>query len=151
MVVHKTGGRIMLSTLFSLFKNKTWILYLIGILGLIIIIGIQTYRISLWETDCAKLKLENEILTQNVTALEGQVNAAKAQTTFKESELSNVNELLSKCWKLQQEQNADFNEIKTIMEEKSEPAEVVKSYEPITVTQQTKGIDFVNQQFDKVK
>lgn len=151
MVVHRTGECVMLFTLFSLFRNKTWLLYLIGVLGLIAIIGIQTYRVCLWEKDYAELKLVNEVLTQNITALKGQVDAAKEQTDFKESELSNVNELLSKCWKAQQEQNADFNEIKSIMEENSEPVEEVKTYEPITTTQQIKGIDFVNQQFDKVK
>jgi hypothetical protein len=144
--------------MFDFFNTfKYWRYIAVGIL--ILVIGVQNRVINTRNDTINKLKYEIEQLNVSNDAKDTTIESYKLAVVDYDAKISNINVQLSNCNSRLLAQTNDLLTIDTIMNSKDEevscevtqPVEVTKDVNKITNSTQTKGIDFINQQFDVFK
>lgn len=130
----------------------------IGIGVLLFIIGIEYILICSRNNTIQHLEYAIDQLNTVIQAKENSIVAYKKSTLDYDAKLENVNDQLRYCNNRLLTQTNDLLTIESIMEStdttehtETKPVEVKKDVKPISNTTQTKGIDFINQQFDSIK
>ena len=141
---------------FLLFLKNYW--KYIGIGVLLLIIGIEYILICSRDSTIQNLEHTVDQLNIILQANENSIKAYKKSTLDYDAKLENVNTQLKYCNDRLLLQTSDLLTIDSIMEStdtaehtETKPVEVKKDVKPISNTTQTKGIDFINQQFNSIK
>lgn len=141
---------------FLLFLKNYW--KYIGIGALLLIIGIEYILICSRDSTIQNLEHTVDQLNIILQANENSIEAYKKSTLDYDAKLENVNTQLKYCNDRLLLQTSDLLTIDSIMEStdtaehtETKPVEVKKDVKPISNTTQTKGIDFINQQFNSIK
>ena len=141
---------------FLLFLKNYW--KYIGIGVLLFIIGIEYILICSKDTTIQHLEYAIDQLNIILQANENSIEAYKKSTLDYDAKLENVNTQLKYCNDRLLLQTSDLLTIDSIMEStdtaehtETKPVEVKKDVKPISNATQTKGIDFINQQFNSIK
>ena len=141
---------------FLLFLKNYW--KYIGIGVLLFIIGIEYILICSKDTTIQHLEYAIDQLNTVIQAKENSIEAYKKSTLDYDAKLENVNTQLKYCNDRLLLQTSDLLTIDSIMEStdtaehtETKPVEVKKDVKPISNATQTKGIDFINQQFNSIK
>ena len=141
---------------FLLFLKNYW--KYIGIGALLLIIGIEYILICSRDSTIQNLEHTVDQLNIILQANENSIKAYKQSTLDYDAKLENVNTQLKYCNDRLLLQTNDLLTIDSIMEStdttehtETKPVEVKKDVKPISNTTQTKGIDFINQQFNSIK
>ena len=132
-----------------------------GFLGtavLCIVIGVQYMIINIKNTTILELTAEIDKMKTVIDANNVSINSFEAMITNYNEEMESISEQLAKCNVRMSEQIDDMFTIDRIMECDNTPVEVETTsgevkpdVKPISNTTETKGIDFINQQFDAIK
>lgn len=130
----------------------------IGVGVLLFIIGIEYILICSKDNTIQHLEYTVEQLNIVIQAKDNSIKAYKQSTLDYNAKLENVNDQLRYCNNRLLIQTNDLLTIDSIMEStnttehtETKPVEVKNDVKPISNTTQTKGIDFINQQFDSIK
>lgn len=130
----------------------------IGIGVLVFIISIEYILICRKDSTIQNLEYTVDQLNIVIQSKENSIKAYKQSTLDYNAKLENVNDQLRYCNNRLLTQTNDLLTIESIMEStdttehtETKPVEVKKDVKPISNTTQTKGIDFINQQFDSIK
>lgn len=141
---------------FLLFLKNYWKYIRIG--ALLLIIGIEYILICSRDSTIQNLEHTVDQLNIILQANENSIEAYKKSTLDYDAKLENVNTQLKYCNDRLLLQTSDLLTIDSIMEStdtaehtETKPVEVKKDVKPISNTTQTKGIDFINQQFNSIK
>lgn len=141
---------------FLLFLKNYW--KYIGIGALLLIIGIEYILICSRDSTIQNLEHTVDQLNIILQANENSIKAYKQSTLDYDAKLENVNTQLKYCNDRLLLQTSDLLTIDSIMEStdtaehtETKPVEVKKDVKPISNATQTKGIDFINQQFNSIK
>ena len=141
---------------FLLFLKNYW--KYIGIGALLLIIGIEYILICSRDSTIQNLEHTVDQLNIILQANENSIEAYKKSTLDYDAKLENVNTQLKYCNDRLLLQTSDLLTIDSIMKStdtaehtETKPVEVKKDVKPISNTTQTKGIDFINQQFNSIK
>lgn len=142
---------------FLLYFKQYW--KLLGIAVLLLIIGYEYITINNKNNTIKDLKHDIEQLNLEISAKDVSINSYKTAVTDYDSKLNSINSQLKNCNDRLLTQVNDLHTIDEIMDSKDEPAaceitkpmEVTKNVNQITNSTQSKGIDFINQQFDTIK
>ena len=141
---------------FLLFLKNYW--KYIGIGALLLIIDIEYILICSRDSTIQNLEHTVDQLNIILQANENSIEAYKKSTLDYDAKLENVNTQLKYCNDRLLLQTSDLLTIDSIMEStdtaehtETKPVEVKKDVKPISNTTQTKGIDFINQQFNSIK
>ena len=142
---------------FLLFFKNYWKLF--SIILLLLVIGFEYTIINNKNNTIKDLKHNIEQLNIEIAAKDTTIESYKMSVVDYDAKLSNINVQLSNCNSRLIAQTNDLLTIDTIMDSKDEeitcdvtqPTEVTKDVNKITNSTQTKGIDFINQQFDVFK
>lgn len=142
---------------FLLFFKNYWKLF--SIILLLLVIGFEYTIINNKNNTIKDLKHNIEQLNIEIAAKDTTIESYKMSVVDYDAKLSNINVQLSNCNSRLIAQTNDLLTIDTIMDSKDEeitcdvtqPTEVTKDVNKITNSTQTKGIDFINQQFDAFK
>lgn len=142
---------------FLLFFKNYWKLF--SIILLLLVIGFEYTIINNKNNTIKDLKHNIEQLNIEIAAKDTTIESYKMSVVDYDAKLSNINVQLSNCNSRLIAQTSDLLTIDTIMDSKDEeitcdvtqPTEVTKDVNKITNSTQTKGIDFINQQFDAFK
>lgn len=141
---------------FLLFLKNYW--KYIGIGALLLIIGIEYILICSRDSTIQNLEHTVDQLNIILQANENSIEAYKKSTLDYDAKLENVNTQLKYCNDRLLLQTSDLLTIDSIMEStdtaehtETKPVEVKKDVKPISNATQTKGIDFINQQFNSIK
>lgn len=130
----------------------------IGIGVLVFIIGIEYILICRRDNTIQNLEHTVDQLNIAIQTKDNSIKAYEKSTLDYDAKLENVNIQLKYCNNRLLTQANDLLTIDSIMEStdtvehtETNPVEVKKDVKPISNTTQTKGIDFINQQFDSIK
>lgn len=141
---------------FLLFLKNYW--KYIGIGALLLITGIEYILICSRDSTIQNLEHTVDQLNIILQANENSIKAYKQSTLDYDAKLESVNTQLKYCNDRLLLQTSDLLTIDSIMEStdttehtETKPVEVKKDVKPISNTTQTKGIDFINQQFNSIK
>lgn len=142
---------------FLLFFKNYWKLF--SIILLLLVIGFEYTIINNKNNTIKDLKHNIEQLNIEIAAKDTTIESYKLAVVDYDAKISNINVQLSNCNSRLIAQTNDLLTIDTIMDSKDEeitcdvtqPTEVTKDVNKITNSTQTKGIDFINQQFDAFK
>ena len=142
---------------FLLFFKNYWKLFSIALL--LLVIGFEYTIINNKNNTIKDLKHNIEQLNIEIAAKDTTIESYKLAVVDYAAKISNINVQLSNCNSRLLAQTNDLLTIDTIMDSKDEettcdviqPTEVIKDVNKITNSTQTKGIDFINQQFDVFK
>ena len=141
---------------FLLFLKNYW--KYIGIGVLLFIIGIEYMLICSKDNTIQHLEYTVEQLNIEIQVKDNSIKAYKKSTVDYDAKLENINTQLKYCNDRLVIQANELLTIDSIMESidptehtETKPVEVKKDVKPISNTTQTKGIDFINQQFDSIK
>ena len=142
---------------FLLFFKNYWKLF--SIILLLLVIGFEYTIINNKNNTIKDLKHSIEQLNIEIAAKDTTIESYKLAVVDYDAKISNINVQLNNCNSRLLAQTNDLLTIDTIMNSKDEevscevtqPAEVTKDVNKITNSTQTKGIDFINQQFDVFK
>lgn len=132
-----------------------------GFLGtavLCIVIGVQYMIINIKNTTILELNAEITKMKTVIDANNVSINSFESMIVNYNEELESIQDQLAKCNVRMSEQIDDMFTIDRIMECDNTPiavettsGEVKPDVKPISNTTETKGIDFINQQFDAIK
>ena len=132
-----------------------------GFLGtavLCIVIGVQYMIINIKNTTILELNAEIDKMKTVIDANNVSINSFESMIVNYNEELESIQDQLAKCNVRMSEQIDDMFTIDRIMECDNAPVavettsgEVKPDVKPISNTTETKGIDFINQQFDAIK
>lgn len=142
---------------FLLFFKNYWKLFSIALL--LLVIGFEYTIINNKNNTIKDLKHSIEQLNIEIAAKDTTIESYKLAVVDYDAKISNINVQLNNCNSRLLAQTNDLLTIDTIMDSKDEeitcdvtqPTEVTKDVNKITNSTQTKGIDFINQQFDVFK
>lgn len=141
---------------FLLFLKNYW--KYIGIGVLLFIIGIEYTIICSKDNTIQHLEYAVEQLNVEIQVKDNSIKSYKKSTIDYDAKLENVNTQLKYCNDRLLLQTNDLLTIDAIMENtdttehtKTKPVEVKNDVKPISNTTQTKGIDFINLQFNSIK
>ena len=142
---------------FLLFFKNYWKLFSIALL--LLVIGFEYTIINNKNNTIKDLKHSIEQLNVEIAAKDTTIESYKMSVVDYNAKISNINVQLNNCNSRLLAQTNDLLTIDTIMDSKDEevscevtqPVEVTKDVNKITNSTQTKGIDFINQQFDVFK
>ena len=132
-----------------------------GFLGtavLCIVIGVQYMIINIKNTTILELNAEIDKMKTVIDANNVSINSFESMIVNYNEELESIQDQLARCNVRMSEQIDDMFTIDRIMEcdntpiaVETTPGEVKPDVKPISNTTETKGIDFINQQFDAIK
>ena len=132
-----------------------------GFLGtavLCMVIGVQYLIINIKNTTIVELNAEIAKMKTIIDANNVSIDSFESMIVHYNDELESISEQLAKCNVRMSEQMDDMFTIDRIMECDNTPiavettsGEVKPDVKPISNTTETKGIDFINQQFDAIK
>ena len=132
-----------------------------GFLGtavLCIVIGVQYMIINTKNTTILELNAEIDKMKTVIDANNVSINSFESMIVNYNEELESIQDQLARCNVRMSEQIDDMFTIDRIMEcdntpiaVETTPGEVKPDVKPISNTTETKGIDFINQQFDAIK
>lgn len=141
---------------FLLFLKNYW--KYIGIGVLLFIIGIEYILICSRDNTIQHLEYTVEQLNVEIQVKDNSIKAYKKSKLDYDAKLENINTQLNYCNDRLVIQANELLTIDSIMESvdptehtETKPVEVKNDVKPISNTTQTKGIDFINQQFDSIK
>lgn len=141
---------------FLLFLKNYW--KYIGIGVLLFIIGIEYILICSRDNTIQHLEYTVEQLNVEIQVKDNSIKAYKKSELDYYAKLENINTQLNYCNDRLVIQANELLTIDSIMESvdptehtETKPVEVKNDVKPISNTTQTKGIDFINQQFDSIK
>ena len=141
---------------FLLFLKNYW--KYIGIGVLLLIIGIEYMLICSKDNTIQHLEYTVEQLNVEIQVKDNSIKAYKKSELDYDAKLENINTQLNYCNDRLVIQANELLTIDSIMESvdptehtETKPVEVKNDVKPISNTTQTKGIDFINQQFGSIK
>lgn len=125
---------------------------------LCMIIGVQYLIINIKNTTIIDLHAEIAKMKTVIDANNTSITSFENMIDHYNDEIESISEQLARCNIRMSEQMADMFTIDRIMECDNTPVavettseEVKPDVKPISNTTETKGIDFINQQFDAIK
>ena len=125
---------------------------------MLFVIGIEYVLICRKDSTIQSLEYTVEQLNLIIQIKDDSIKAYKQSALDYDAKLENVNDQLRYCNNRLVTQANDLLTIDSIMgstdtveHTETKPVEVKKDVKPISNTTQTKGIDFINQQFDSIK
>lgn len=138
------------------FLLKNW--KLIGLCVLLIVIAVEHHRVMTRDIVITKLTNTVQGLREAIQAQEDSINAYEVAVDDSVAKLIAVDKQLKLCHEQAKQQAKDLATIDAIMNSTDDPAEPPvqettkeNSNDTISNTTQSKGIDFINSQFDAIK